>query len=343
MNGRTQTKRRLRIAAVCWVVLGIMGQGIAVSGSTDYYLPYPLVVQGNDSSPASAITASGEGAQESVLDLHSNGTDQIRFFSPTPEGDFLRSYFNNQGALYTNAWMVISGELGGKDSLVPGDLPPTEDSFMLGVWSDVPGPAVVVRPTGNVPSDAPFTTMDLFGDYRFVIQEDGSLQFAGSGPSTNGNGFGAPYSATVFDTTLHRVGPGQLRTEGDFGAENYAVALWNASGNSVVAGTVLGISSNVDDAFTISDIDSDSTVAGIALSAINSNVKGPVVTHGVVGVQVIAPVSRGSVLVSFGRGAARALQPGEVPPAGAIIGKALMQSNVPAGSSQVIDVLVNVM
>jgi hypothetical protein len=324
--------------AVCPLILVTLFQGVAYAQT---YFPDQVVIQ-SSAPPQSALTVDRLGLQPSAIDLFTNGGgDQIRFFGDTSQGPFLRSYFNDQGAFYSNAWMVISGTLS-SGSTTPVDLHPTNDSFMLGLWSDVPGPTFVVRPNTNSHPDAVAGFMDNYGAYRLAILADGSFTFAAPGTNANAHANGAPFSATTFDTTLRRVGPGQLRTDGNFAARNVAVALTNGSLTSVPAGTVLGVAPNTDDAFVVSMLDSDSGVAGIALAAIGSGASGPVVTHGIIGVAVIAPVVRGAVLVSAGNGLARSLAPSEVPPPGAIIGKALMQTSVAPGNSQVIDVLVNV-
>jgi hypothetical protein len=325
--------------AVCPVlILLALFQGAA---NAQTYFPDQVVIQ-SSAPPQSALTVNRLGLQPSAIDSFTSGEgDHIRFFGAASQGPFLRSYFNDQGAFYSNAWMVISGTLS-SGSTTPVDLHPTNDSFMLALWSDVPGPAFVVRPNTNSPPDALAGFMDTYGVYRLAILADGSLTFAGPGTNTNAFGNAAPFNATTFDTTLHRVGPGQLRTEGNFAARNVAVALTNSSLNSVSAGRVVSVSPKTDDAFVASMQDSDSGVAGITLAPISSGASGPIVTHGIVGVAVIAPVVRGAVLVSAGNGLARSLATSEVPPPGAIIGKALARTSVAAGNSQVIDVLVNV-
>jgi hypothetical protein len=302
----------------------------------------PVTVQSAEP-PQAALTAERVGSQAAVLDLFPDaGGDTIRLFGSS-EGNFLRSYFNADGAFYTNAWMVVSGSYS-PGTLTPQDLHPTNDSFMVGVWADVPGPAVILRPNETSQPDADLTTMDAFGYYRMAVTADGSLEFAGTGSNqTNASLMGTPFASTIFDTVLHRVGPGQLRTEGNFAAKNYATPLLNNSGDVINSGTVLSVSTQVDDAFTISLTDADVSVIGIALTKISANAVGPVVTHGLINVAVVAPVTRGSLLVSAGNGVARAVRSGEVPPPGAIIGKALMSSGGEPGTLQAINVLVQIM
>jgi hypothetical protein len=329
-----------RATTVCFVLSCLSLFPSVATGQTKF--PSQVTIQ-SDVQPQAALTVNRLGLQPSALDLFTNGQgDQTRFFGATSIGPFLRSYFNDQGAFYSNAWMVISGTLS-SGSATPLDLEPTADSFMLGLWADVPGPAFVVRPNTNSRPDPLAGFMDTYGAYRLAILADGSLSFAGAGTNTNAFANGAPFAATTFDTSLHRIGPGQLRTEGNFSARNYAVSLRNGSQSIISAGLVVSVSPNTNDAIVLSAQDSDSAVAGIALTGIAAGASGLIVTHGIVGVAVIAPVSRGAILVSAGNGLARPLGNSELPPPGAVIGKALMLTSVASGSSQVIDVLVNVM
>ena len=56
--------------------------------------------------------------------MSSGNNTEMRFFTPTPAGEVLRSYINDQGAFNTNAWMVISGQVGNPDILASGVVPP---------------------------------------------------------------------------------------------------------------------------------------------------------------------------------------------------------------------------
>ncbi len=302
----------------------------------------PVGIQ-SGSGTAAALTVDSLGSQPAVVDLFANGNaDEIRFFADTPTGTFQRSYFNSQGAFYTNSWMVISGSYTPQGSSSPTILPPTNDPFMLGILSDVPGPALVIRSNDNNQQWAAAGISDSQGNYRLAIQADGSMRFAGTG-LYDASGPGTPFAETNFDTNLYRAGAGELRTDSDFSAQNYSVNLLNNSGASVASGTVLSVSGTADDAFTVSTTDSDPEIAGIALTTIGANALGPIVTHGIVSVSVVAPVVRGALLVSAGNGSARALQATETPAPGAIIGKAVMMSTVPSGSVQQINAMINIL
>jgi hypothetical protein len=104
----------------------------------------------------------------------------VTFQSLTPSGnsiDILRNpqmpppydktwsvatYFNNNGAYYSDAWMVISGrhedepDASGHYRIKN----PYEGNSMVAVWSDIEGPAMVLR--GN----------DLLGSYAFSVIDD---------------------------------------------------------------------------------------------------------------------------------------------------------------------------
>ncbi len=260
----------------------------------------------------------------------------MRFFSPDPvKGDVLRTYINETGAIYTNAWMVISGALTDYVSPTPGDLHPTGDSFMLGIWSDVLGPALVIRPTMTSNPDPTLATMDGAGNYRLAILADGSLVFADSGSNQFAN--------SSWDTVLHRVGPGQLQTDGNFSAAGLSdtpslTTLLNNSQVSIPSGTVLIIDTTADRAFVPSRLLGDTKVVGIANQAIAAGASGMVLTRGIARVNVLGPVARGDLLITSNTaGYAQSVPLNKAPRPGSIIGKAL--SPTTKGADQV-DVLV---
>ncbi len=260
----------------------------------------------------------------------------MRFFSPDPtKGDVLRTYINETGAIYTNAWMVISGALTDYVSPTPGDLHPTGDSFMLGIWSDVLGPALVVRPTMTSNPDPTLATMDGAGNYRLAVLPDGSLIFAGVGSNR--------FATTSWDTILHRVGPGRLRTDGDFSAAGLSdtpslITLVNNSQTAVTSGTVLVIDSSRSRAFVPSQFSGDTKVVGTANQTIMAGASGGVLTRGIARVNVMGPVARGDLLItSNATGYAQSVPLNKVPRPGSIIGKALSPTTK---STDQIDVLV---
>jgi len=136
----------------------------------------------------------------SALDLHLDGHGKaMRFF--VPNGQEPRTYFNDSGMLYTNGWMVLSGVYSGS-----GDgyniAPPSSDPSMLGIWSDVGGPALQVR-AANAPGTYLLGGLNRYGQYTFSIEENGALQW---GASTRGG----------MDTKLYRASAATLRTSGNF-------------------------------------------------------------------------------------------------------------------------------
>lgn len=297
----------------------------------------PVSIQGA-SVPQAALQVDRVPDQPAVVDLysHGGGGDHMRFFSPDPvKGDVLRTYINETGAIYTNAWMVISGALTDYVSPTPGDLHPTGDSFMLGIWSDVLGPALVIRPTMTSDPDPPLATMDGAGNYRLAVLPDGSLIFAGVGSNR--------FATTSWDTVLHRVGPGQLRTDGNFSAAGLSdtpslITLLNNSQTSVMSGAVLVIDSTRDKAMVPSRFSGDTKVVGVANQTIAAGASGMVLTRGVVRVNVLGPVARGDLLISSNTtGYAQHVTVTQFPRPGSIIGKALSPTTK---STDQIDVLV---
>ena len=309
------------------MVLGFLCVG-AGNAQVPIALNRQLCIQGPPV-PAAALEVDQAAGQPSVVDSYSHGlADHMRFFSPDPtKGDVLRTYINSSGALYTNAWMVISGTLSDYTIAAPAVEHPTSDSFMLGIWSDVLGPALVVRPTMTSNPDPTFATMDGAGNYRLAILPDGSLAFAGPGSNQ--------FASSSWDTVLHRVAPGQLQTDGNFSAAGLTdtpslITLLNNSSAAVTPGTVLVIDSSQDRAFVASQSPADTKVIGIANQTIAPGGSGLVQIHGIARVNVVGPVARGDLLVTSSTTgaaqstAARRKRPwSPVPTLGSIIGKAL--------------------
>jgi hypothetical protein len=291
----------------------------------------PVAIQPQEA-PQAALQVDRVGNQPAAVDLFSHGGGTLmRFFSPDPtKGQVLRSYIDDSGAFETNAWMVISGALSSDTSPTPWVLAPTNDTFMLGLWSDVMGPALVIRPTQTTPSSPTLATMDGYGNYRFSVLDDGSLNFAGSDSNH--------FTSTNWDTVLHRVGPGQLRAEAEFSATSLAdtpavVDLVNEASSTINPGMVVKIDPEHDRAILPVTSANDPAVAGVAQQTIAPGAVGQVLTRGVGWVMVTGVVVRGTILVSAaGTGLARALMPGEYPPPGAIIGKALSLSTGTQGT-----------
>jgi len=341
--------RTLTAIIRCSSIVGaglVLMLGIFCSGAGNAQAPMALdgqlSVQGPPV-PDAALEVDRAPYQPSAVDIYSHGLgDHMRFFSPDPnKGDVLRTYINGGGALYTNAWMVISGTLSDYSIAAPAIQHPTSDSFMLGIWSDVLGPALVVRPTMISNPDPTFATMDGAGNYRLAILPDGSLAFAGPGSNQ--------FASSSWDTVLHRVAPGQLQTDGNFSAAGLTdtpnlITVLNNSSTAVTPGMVVVIDSSQDRAFVPSQSLADTKVIGIASQTIAPGASGLVLTRGIARVNVEGPVARGDLLItSSTTGAAestvaRRKRPWKsVPTPGSIIGKALTATT---SSFDQIDVLV---
>ena len=315
------------------MVLGFLCAG-AGNAQEPMALEGQLSVQGPPV-PEAALEVDRAPYQPAAVDIYSHGSgDHMRFFSPDPrKGDVLRTYINEGGALYTNAWMVISGALSDYTIAAPQVRHPTGDSFMLGIWSDVDGPALVVRPS-LTDGEPTLATMDAGGNYRLAILPDGSLVFSGAGSKE--------FAKSPWDTVLHRAAPGQLQTDGNFSAAGLTdtpslITLLNNSSAAVTPGTVLVIDSSQDRAFVPSQSPADTKVIGIANQTIAPGANGLVVTRGIARVNVQGPVARGDLLTTSSTiGAAQSVA-GSVPTPGSIIGKALTATT---NSFDQIDVLV---
>lgn len=141
----------------------------------------------------------------SALDIHIVEGKAIRFFSPRFNKDDVdykepRTYFNDSGMLHTRGWIVISGKYSGK-GLDFNIQPPTLDPFMLGVWSDVLGPAIQVRAANAGADSYLFQGLDRDKKYTFSIEQNGALQW-GAG------------SRKEMDVSLYRPTAKTLKTDG---------------------------------------------------------------------------------------------------------------------------------
>jgi len=315
------------------MILGLLCAG-AGNAQVPMALDGQLSVQGPPV-PEAALEVDQAASQPSVVDSYSHGlAAHMRFFSPDPtKGDVLRTYINQSGALYSNAWVVISGAISDYTIAAPQVLHPTDDSFMLGIWSDVDGPALVVRPS-LTDGEATLATMDAGGNYRLAVLPDGSLVFFGPGSNQ--------FASSSWDTVLHRVGPGQLQTDGNFSAAGLTdtpslVTLLNNSLAVVTPGTVVVIDSSQDRAFAPSQSRADSKVIGIANQTIAPGASGLVLTRGIARINVVGPVARGDLLTTSSTTGFAQSADGLASRPGSIIGKALTATT---NSFDQIDVLV---
>lgn len=109
------------------------------------------------------------------------------------------TFFNSQGAYYSNSWMVLSGNMPGSPGADGIYVPihPTSDSFNLGVFGDVSGPATVTRCASG---GYPLLCMDHIGNYVFSV-EDGPIIKFGAG------------NRAAMDCSIYRTGVALLRTD----------------------------------------------------------------------------------------------------------------------------------
>jgi hypothetical protein len=158
-----------------------------------------LTVSGTPTAGTTALRVNGAAGAASSLDIYTPfGQDKaLRIITPDTGSFFQpKTYINNAGAYYTDAWMVISGHTSGSDAAGYKIDHPTKDPFMLGIWSDVTGPALQVRGGGYL-----FSGVSNDGLYTFSIEDDGGFKW---GRSTRAG----------MDTNLYRPLPNTLRTDG---------------------------------------------------------------------------------------------------------------------------------
>lgn len=143
---------------------------------------------------------------EAAIDVRMvDGNDVLRVYPDDWPADWKPStLINSQGAYYSNAWLVISG--------TPTKSHPSADPFMIGVVSDIDGPAIQVKGAGQV-SGRVFDGLDVNGVHRFSIKEDGTLQWGA------GN-----YAAQ--DVNLYRVQVDVLGTDDNLQLANSVALRW---------------------------------------------------------------------------------------------------------------------
>ncbi len=150
----------------------------------------------------SALSLAAQSQEAHVLDIYRNPPLQGGLSNQWAIG----TYFNNQGAYYSDAWMIISGQHESTPSSaghydIRSPLDPTVP-FMLGVWADVDGPAVVIRGSGISPTNSyPLSVISSSSNYVFSVEDDGALMW-GAGARAD------------MDTVLERTAAGILHTPG---------------------------------------------------------------------------------------------------------------------------------
>ena len=160
-----------------------------------------LTVTGASTAGTTALRINGAPGATSSLDIYTPGGQDkaLRIITPDTGAFFQpKTYINNAGAYYTDAWMVISGHTTGSDAAGYSITHPSSDPFMLGIWSDVTGPALQVRGGGYL-----FSGLSNNGLYTFSIEDGGQLRWGNS-------------TRAGMDTTLYRNGVNTLKTDGTF-------------------------------------------------------------------------------------------------------------------------------
>ena len=183
------------------ITLNGAGQGnVLVGGATDRNSRLHVIGANGSSNVAVSITKGTSSASALDFVLPDTSGKALRFFTPGwPEA---HAYFNARGAFYSRAWMVISGKGTGTGNGWHIQ-PPSTDPFMLGVWSDVLGPAFQVRGSqGKSRGSYLFAGLDSTGKYTFSIEEDGELRWGAT-------------TRAALDTSLYRSAPSTLRTPGN--------------------------------------------------------------------------------------------------------------------------------
>lgn len=141
----------------------------------------------------------GAGAA-SAMDIRLDGKGRAVRFYADPEHKDPRTYFNDNGMLYTNGWIVISGVMTGTGEGFNIEHP-SKDPSMLAVWSDVLGPAIQARSANAGADSYIFQALDRRANYTFSIEQDGALRWGAA-------------SRAAMDTNLYRGDARTLKTDG---------------------------------------------------------------------------------------------------------------------------------
>lgn len=117
----------------------------------------------------------------------------------------IKAMVNNQGAFYTNAWIVVSGGFDGTvDSnglITTMNYAQTGIPTMIEVLGDIPGPSILLKAAPTAGSYN-LLGLDRNGNYRFALEEDGTLKF------------GAGRTKESMDTSIGRSKGGGVRITG---------------------------------------------------------------------------------------------------------------------------------
>lgn len=309
-------------------MIGVALLGISLEVSYGQGAPLtlspPVKIQATITNTA-ALHVEKSGSQPSAVEIYPNyGGRDLRFVAPDGAGgQQVMSYFNDSGVFHNRVKTVVSGTASGTP-LGSTISAPTADPMMLGIWSDILGSAMVIRPNQYDPAppatNASLATMDGTGKYRFSIQPDGVLRFAAANSST--------FNSAGFDTTLSRSGANQLLASGSFSAASIKdtasiITLLNNSGVAVSDGTLVVLDTSVDNAFLRASTDVDTKVIGVVQGTINAGASGPVAVQGVRELNVTGTINRGDrIVASTTVGSGRRVAAGETVPPGSIIGRA---------------------
>jgi hypothetical protein len=180
-----------------------IGSWLTLSGAAQDAAPNDL-----PSGHFAHVTIEKKAGTVSALDFHLDGSGRaVRFYAANSERPTdPRTYFNDNGMLYTNGWMVISGTMSGSGEGFNIE-PPSRDPAMLYLWSDILGPALEVRAANAGPESYLFQGLDRDAHYTFSLEQNGTLRWGAA-------------SRARMDTDLYRATAKTLRTDGSLVVTN---------------------------------------------------------------------------------------------------------------------------
>ena len=139
-----------------------------------------------------------------LVQKSASGGSAVTLKPTSGSGHALASYDNvlpdpdlyiDAGALYTRNWMIISGVSHGSGGGY-GITPPSSDPLMLGIWSDVGGPAIQVH-ASSAAGNYLASFLDAGGNYVSSVETDGRFTWSATTRAAIDIGLGRCAASTL--------------------------------------------------------------------------------------------------------------------------------------------------
>ena len=154
--------------------------------------PGPLVAFGNDISLMLTKDGTYNTAPLSIYDLNTSGAgaNLLELYANNGGAKLLQTYFGaGNGALYTRAYIVVSGITSGTNPHQTVENPNNSIYSMIACWEDVHGPCILARENSGNPGDQVFQGMTWDGRSTVAINAGYAEILFGNQTVTNGQYF----------------------------------------------------------------------------------------------------------------------------------------------------------